>query len=107
MKIKRYILLLLATSFFGHLNGQKIFKNNDSSLSNFIQTNFFSETFIDSCYLGIHFITLEPQRNGVFKVNISGNLNTTFKKRIEPLAARTLGKPGANTGLRLIIAYIT
>jgi len=85
MKIKRYILLLLVLSFFGHLNGQKIFKNNDSSLSNFIQTNFFSETFIDSCYLGIHFVTIEPQKNGVFKVNISGNLNTTFKKRIEDL----------------------
>ena len=85
MKQKRSILLLSAFIFFSNLHGQKIFKNNDSSLSNFIQTNFFSETFIDSCYLGIHFVTIEPQKNGVFKVNISGNLNTTFKKRIEDL----------------------
>jgi hypothetical protein len=84
MKIK-YLLLLSTFLFFGHLNGQKIFKNNDSSLSVFIQNNFYSESFIDSCYLGIHFITIEPQKNGFFKVSISGNLNVTFKKRIEDL----------------------
>ena len=84
MKIK-YLLLISACLFFGHLNAQKIFKNNDSSLSVFIQNNFFSEPFIDSCYLGIHFVNIEPQKNGVFKVSISGNLNSTFKKRIEDL----------------------
>jgi len=71
--------------FFDHIDGQKIFKNNDSSLSIFIQNNFYSESFIDSCYLGIHFITIDPQKNGFFKVSISGNLNVTFKKRIEDL----------------------
>jgi hypothetical protein len=84
MKIK-YLLFLSTFLFFDHLNGQKIFKNNDSSLSVFIQNNFYSESFIDSCYLGIHFITIEPQKNGVFKIGISGNLNGTFKKRIEDL----------------------
>jgi len=61
----------------------------DTVLASYIQHQFYSESFVDSCYTGIHFleISFSSRSTSTF---ISGNLNSVYKKRIESLISDPL-----------------
>jgi hypothetical protein len=61
----------------------------DTVLATYLQHQFYSENFADSCYTGIHFIEISFSK-GSTSTFISGNLNSVYKKRIESLLADPL-----------------
>ena len=61
----------------------------DTTLATYIQHQFYSENFVDSCYTGIHFLEISFSSKSM-STFISGNLNSVYKKRIEALIADPL-----------------
>ena len=68
---------------------KKMVEPADTVLASYVQHQFYSESFVDSCYTGIHFleISFSPKSISTF---ISGNLNSVYKKRIENMVADPL-----------------
>ncbi|WP_205510260.1 hypothetical protein [Longitalea arenae] len=61
----------------------------DTVLATYIQQQFYSENFVDSCYTGIHFLEISFTA-GSMSTFISGDLNSVYKKRLEKLLADPL-----------------
>ncbi|OQP63693.1 hypothetical protein [Niastella populi] len=61
----------------------------DTALATYIQHQFYSENFVDSCYTGIHFLEVSFSSKSM-STFISGDLNSVYKKRIESLLADPL-----------------
>lgn len=61
----------------------------DTVLATYLQQQFYSESFVDTCYTGIHFLDIDFSSRSV-STFISGNLNAVYKKRIESLLADPL-----------------
>jgi hypothetical protein len=61
----------------------------DSVLATYLQHQFYSENFVDSCYTGIHFLEISFSSKSI-STFISGDLNAVYKKRIESLVADPL-----------------
>ncbi|MCS3798925.1 hypothetical protein [Niastella sp. OAS944] len=61
----------------------------DTVLATYLQHQFYSESFVDSCYTGIHFLEISFSSKSM-STFISGNLNSVYKKRIETLVADPL-----------------
>ncbi|AEW00119.1 hypothetical protein A4D02_28700 [Niastella koreensis] len=58
----------------------------DTVLATYLQRQFYSESFVDTCYTGIHFLDISFSSRSI-STFISGNLNSVYKKRIESLLA--------------------
>lgn len=61
----------------------------DTVLATYLQHQFYSENFVDSCYTGIHFLEISFSSKSI-STFISGDLNSVYKKRIESLIADPL-----------------
>lgn len=61
----------------------------DTVLATYLQRQFYSESFVDTCYTGIHFLDISFSSQSV-STFISGNLNSVYKKRIESLLSDPL-----------------
>jgi hypothetical protein len=61
----------------------------DTVLASYIQHQFYSENFVDTCYTGIHFLEINFSSKSITTF-ISGNLNSVYKRRIEGLVADPL-----------------
>jgi len=88
--MKVYLFIILNLIALGSLAQQKqTVEPADTVLAAYLQRQFYSESFVDTCYTGIHFleISFTSQSTSIF---ISGNLNSVYKKRIESLLADPL-----------------
>jgi hypothetical protein len=61
----------------------------DTVLATYLQHQFYSESFVDTCYTGIHFLEISFSSRSI-STFISGNLNSVCKRRIESLLADPL-----------------
>jgi hypothetical protein len=61
----------------------------DTILATYIQHQFYSENFVDSCYTGIHLLEISFSSRSM-STFISGNLNSVYKRRIEKLLSDPL-----------------
>ena len=61
----------------------------DTVLATYLQHQFYSENFVDSCYTGIHFLEISFSSKSM-STFISGNLNSVYKRRIESLLSDPL-----------------
>jgi hypothetical protein len=88
--MKVYLFVILNLIAIASLAQQKqAVEPADTVLATYLQHQFYSENFVDSCYTGIHFleISFSSKSTSTF---ISGNLNSVYKKRIESLLADPL-----------------
>src|SRR5262245_3358536 len=88
MKVYFIIIFSLITSTALAQKKQTV-EPADTVLSSYLQHQFYSENFADSCYTGIHFLEISFSSKSVTTF-ISGNLNTIYKKRIEKLLSDPL-----------------
>jgi hypothetical protein len=61
----------------------------DTVLATYLQHQFYSESFVDTCYTGIHFLEISFSSRSI-STFISGNLNSVYKRRIESLLSDPL-----------------
>ena len=61
----------------------------DTILATYLQHQFYSDNFVDSCYTGIHFLEISFTSQSM-STYISGNLNSVYKRRIESLLSDPL-----------------
>jgi len=88
--MKVYLFFILNLIAIASLAQQKqTVEPTDTVLATYLQQQFYSENFVDSCYTGIHFleISFSSQSMSTF---ISGNLNSVYKRRIESLLSDPL-----------------
>jgi len=82
-------ILILFSQFFVSIisNSQDNLKmlNNGMKLSEYIEKYFYSSSSQDSCYTGIHYITISFERADLPIIQFSGNINPLYKTRIETL----------------------
>jgi hypothetical protein len=87
---KVYLFFILNLMAIASLAQQKqTVEPADTVLATYLQRQFYSENFVDSCYTGIHFLEIGFSSRSV-STFISGNLNPVYKKRIESLIADPL-----------------
>jgi hypothetical protein len=81
------IIFLLPLCISLSVKGQDNLKalNNGLPVSEYLEKNFYSEISVDSCYAGIHYILIIPQKNGSVFLELTGDMNSIYKKRIETL----------------------
>ncbi|WP_207515890.1 hypothetical protein [Longitalea luteola] len=88
--MKVYLFLILNLIATASLAQQKqTVEPADSVLATYLQRQFYSENFVDSCYTGIHFLEISFSSKSM-STFISGNLNSVYKRRIESLLADPL-----------------
>jgi hypothetical protein len=88
MKVYLFVILnLLATVSLAQK--KQTVEPADTLLATYIQHQFYSENFADSCYTGIHFLEVSFSSKSM-STFISGNLNSVYKKRIESLLSDPL-----------------
>jgi hypothetical protein len=88
--MKVYLFVLLNLIAIASLARQKqTVEPADTVLATYLQHQFYSENFVDSCYTGIHFLEISFSKQSV-SIFISGNLNSVYKKRIESLVSDPL-----------------
>jgi hypothetical protein len=61
----------------------------DTILATYLQHQFYSENFVDSCYTGTHILEISFSSQSM-STYISGNLNSVYKRRIESLLSDPL-----------------
>jgi hypothetical protein len=61
----------------------------DTVLATYLQHQFYSESFVDTCYTGIHILEISFSSRSI-STFISGNLNSVYKRRIESLLSDPL-----------------
>lgn len=88
MKVYLFVLLNLF-AIASRAQQKQTIEPVDTALATYLQHQFYAESFVDSCYTGIHFleISFSSRSTSTF---ISGNLNSVYKKRIESLIADPL-----------------
>ena len=88
--MKTYLFFILNVIALTSLAQQKKpIEPADTVLASYLQHQFYSEPFVDTCYTGIHFLDISFTSRSV-STFISGNLNSVYKKRIESLVADPL-----------------
>jgi hypothetical protein len=88
--MKAYLFVLLNLIAIASLAQKKqTVEPADTALATYIQHQFYSEKFVDSCYTGIHVLEISFSSRSM-STFISGNLNSVYKKRIESLLADPL-----------------
>ncbi|MBO9203829.1 MULTISPECIES: hypothetical protein [Niastella] len=88
--MKIYLFVILNLIAIASMAQQKqTVEPADTVLATYLQRQFYSESFVDTCYTGIHFleISFSPRSTSTF---ISGNLNSVYKRRIESLVSDPL-----------------
>ncbi len=88
MKVYFFIILTLVTGVSLAQQKQTV-EPADSVLATYLQHQFYSENFVDSCYTGMHFLEVSFSSKSV-NTFISGNLSSVYKKRIEKLLSDPL-----------------
>ena len=88
--MKTYLFFVLNLIAIASLAQQKqTVQPADTVLASYIQHQFYSENFVDSCYTGIHFLEISFSSRSM-STFISGDLNPVYKKRIESLLSDPL-----------------
>lgn len=88
--MKVYLFFILNLIALASLAQQKqTVEPADTVLATYLQHQFYSEKFADSCYTGIHFLEISFSSRSI-STFISGNLNSVYKRRIESLLADPL-----------------
>lgn len=88
--MKVYLFFILNLIAIAALAQQKqTVEPADTVLATYLQRQFYSENFVDSCYTGIHFLEISFSSKSM-STFISGNLNSVYKRRIETLLADPL-----------------
>ena len=83
--MKTYLFVILNLIAIASFAQQKqTVEPSDTVLATYLQRQFYSESFVDTCYTGIHFLDISFSSRSV-STFISGNLNSVYKKRIESL----------------------
>jgi hypothetical protein len=82
--MKDYLFFIFNLIAIASLAQQKQTEPADTVLATYLQHQFYSESFVDTCYTGIHFLEISFSSRSV-STFISGNLNSVYKKRIESL----------------------
>ena len=83
--MKTYLFVILNLIAIASFAQQKqTVEPADTVLATYLQRQFYSESFVDTCYTGIHFLDISFSSRSV-STFISGNLNSVYKKRIESL----------------------
>ena len=87
--MKVYLFFILNLIAIASQAQKQTAEPTDTVLATYLQHQFYSESFVDTCYTGIHFleITFSSQAISTF---ISGNLNSVYKRRIESLLSDPL-----------------
>lgn len=88
MKVYLFVLLNFI-AIASRAQQKKTVEPADTVLATYLQHQFYSENFVDSCYTGIHFLEISFSSKSM-STFISGNLNSVYKKRIESLVADPL-----------------
>ncbi len=88
--MKAYLFCILNFFAIASLAQQKqTVEPADTVLATYIQHQFYSENFVDSCYTGIHFLEISFSSKSM-STFISGDLNSVYKRRIESLLSDPL-----------------
>ncbi|OQP38604.1 hypothetical protein A4H97_17910 [Niastella yeongjuensis] len=88
--MKVYLFFILNFIAIASLAQQKqTVEPADTVLATYLQRQFYSEPFVDTCYTGIHFLEISFSSQSI-STFISGDLNAVYKKRIESLLADPL-----------------
>ena len=82
-----FILNLIATASLAQQ--KQTVEPADTVLATYLQHQFYSESFVDTCYTGIHFLEISFSSQSI-STFISGNLNSVYKRRIESLLSDPL-----------------
>jgi len=82
-----FILNLIATASLAQQ--KQTVEPADTVLATYLQHQFYSESFVDTCYTGIHFLEISFSSRSI-STFISGNLNSVYKRRIESLLSDPL-----------------
>jgi|GEM_PF-6876059 len=88
MKVYLFVLLtLIATASLAQQ--KQTVEPADTVLAAYLQHQFYSESFVDTCYTGIHLLEINFSSRTI-STFISGNLNSVYKRRIESLLSDPL-----------------
>ena len=88
--MKIYLFFILNLIAIASLAQQKqTVEPADTVLATYLQHQFYSENFVDSCYTGIHILEISFSSQSI-STFISGNLNSVYKRRIESLVSDPL-----------------
>jgi hypothetical protein len=88
--MKVYLFFILNLIAVASLAQQKqTAEPTDTVLATYLQRQFYSESFVDTCYTGIHFLEISFSSQSIATF-ISGNLNSVYKRRIESLLSDPL-----------------
>jgi hypothetical protein len=88
--MKVYLFFILNLIAVASLAQQKqTVEPADTVLATYLQHQFYSESFVDTCYTGIHFLDISFSSSSI-STFISGNLNSVYKRRIESLLSDPL-----------------
>ena len=88
--MKVYLFFILNLIAVASLAQQKqTVEPADTVLATYLQRQFYSESFVDTCYTGIHFLEISFSSQSI-STFISGNLNSVYKRRIESLLSDPL-----------------
>lgn len=88
--MKVYLFFLLSfIAITSQAQQKQTIEPADTVLASYLQHQFYSENFVDTCYTGIHFLEISFSSKSM-STFISGNLNSVYKKRIESLVADPL-----------------
>jgi hypothetical protein len=88
--MKVYLFFILNSIAIASLAQQKQkVESADTVLATYLQRQFYSENFVDTCYTGIHILEISFTARSM-STFISGNLNSVYKKRIESLLSDPL-----------------
>ena len=88
MKVYLFFLLIFI-AITSQAQQKQTVEPADTVLASYLQHQFYSENFVDTCYTGIHFLEISFSSKSM-STFISGNLNSVYKKRIESLVADPL-----------------
>jgi hypothetical protein len=88
MKVYLFVILNLI-AIASQAQQKQAVEPADTVLATYLQQQFYSESFVDTCYTGIHFLDISFSSRSM-STFISGNLNSVYKKRIESLLADPL-----------------
>ena len=88
MKVYLFVILNLI-AIASQAQQKQTVEPADTVLATYLQHQFYSESFVDTCYTGIHFLEISFSSRSI-STFISGNLNSIYKRRIESLLSDPL-----------------